>query len=168
MKRGISLFLVFLMILALSNCASIMRDGIQKISIESSSDSANVTIFDTEGTEVFTSETPAVVELKSGNGYFQKASYQVVVEKAGYEKFEFQIEGSFDVGWYSLGNIFFGGLIGWLIVDPISGAMWVLEPEKIDVELSENTALLQKEKGLVIVLKEEISEDLLALATAVR
>ena len=29
-------------------------------------------------------------------------------------------------GWY-IGNIVFGGLIGWLVVDPASGAMWKLQ-----------------------------------------
>ena len=30
--------------------------------------------------------------------------------------------------WY-WGNILFGGLIGWLIVDPATGAMWKLKDE---------------------------------------
>jgi hypothetical protein len=30
-------------------------------------------------------------------------------------------------GWY-LGNIVFGGLVGLLVVDPLTGAMWKLDP----------------------------------------
>ncbi|WP_342358093.1 hypothetical protein [Arsenophonus nasoniae] len=36
------------------------------------------------------------------------------------------------------GNLFFGGLIGWLIVDPFNGGIYTLRPEKIDATLSAN------------------------------
>lgn len=31
--------------------------------------------------------------------------------------------------WYAVGNLFIGGLVGWLIVDPATGAMWTLDPQ---------------------------------------
>jgi hypothetical protein len=37
-------------------------------------------------------------------------------------------------GWY-IGNIVFGGLIGMLIVDPATGAMWKIENEHISENL---------------------------------
>jgi len=39
-------------------------------------------------------------------------------------------------GWYIAGNILVGGLIGWFIVDPITGAMWNLEPENVEMALT--------------------------------
>lgn len=33
-------------------------------------------------------------------------------------------------GWY-IGNLLFGGIIGLLIVDPATGAMWTLIPRKL-------------------------------------
>lgn len=34
-------------------------------------------------------------------------------------------------GWYVAGNFFFGGLMGWLIVDLFNGSMYTLRPEKL-------------------------------------
>ncbi len=56
------------------------------------------------------------------------------------------------------GNILFGGLIGWLIVDPATGAMWTLVPKEINTELAEETALYQQKDGLTIILKDSLAE----------
>jgi hypothetical protein len=42
-------------------------------------------------------------------------------------------------GWY-VGNIVFGGIIGSLIVDPLTGAMWALESEQVNGSLAETVA----------------------------
>jgi len=65
------------------------------------------------------------VTLDTSNGFFSKAKYQVEASKAGYETSTTQISAGVN-GWY-FGNILFGGLIGMLIVDPATGAMWKLE-----------------------------------------
>ena len=38
-------------------------------------------------------------------------------------------------GWY-MGNLFFGGLVGLLIVDPLTGGMWALPQEEVGVGLT--------------------------------
>jgi hypothetical protein len=43
-------------------------------------------------------------------------------------------------GWY-VGNIVFGGFIGWLIVDPLTGAMWALDTEHVNGTLAEHVAM---------------------------
>ena len=53
--------------------------------------------------------------------------------KEGYLPLERQLEASIN-GWY-FGNIIFGGLIGILIVDPATGAMWKISEENINVKL---------------------------------
>jgi hypothetical protein len=47
---------------------------------------------------------------------------KLTLEKEGYDKEEVNIEGDANA-WYIAGNLVFGGLIGWLIVDPATGAM---------------------------------------------
>ena len=37
-------------------------------------------------------------------------------------------------GWYIGGNILVGGLIGWFIVDPLTGAMYTL-PKEVNADL---------------------------------
>ena len=48
----------------------------------------------------------------------------VEVSKEGFEKKTIQIESKTN-GWY-IGNLLFGSLIGFLIIDPLTGAMWTL------------------------------------------
>ena len=58
-------------------------------------------------------------------------------------------------GWY-FGNIIFGGLIGMLIVDPVTGAMYNLTPAKIEQPLSATEAqVIRAGKGLLVVLASQ-------------
>lgn len=58
-------------------------------------------------------------------------------------------------GWY-FGNIVFGGLIGMLIVDPATGAMWNLSPDKIEQTLSaEQAGIIRSQNGFVVALVEQ-------------
>ena len=65
--------------------------------------------------------------------YWGKKSYTVRVSKEGFEPQAISIAASAN-GWYIGGNIIFGVLIGWFIVDPFNGGMYNLTPEKIDGE----------------------------------
>jgi hypothetical protein len=60
------------------------------------------------------------------------------------------------------GNFVFGGLIGWLVVDPLSGAMYNLEPEHI--EEGETAGKGHNNKGkegaIAIVLLEDVPQHL--------
>ncbi len=72
------------------------------------------------------------VELKAGGGYFRAQTYTIVLSKEGFEDQVISVRSSMD-GWY-WGNILIGGLIGMLIVDPITGAMFKL-PESVAVNM---------------------------------
>jgi hypothetical protein len=74
------------------------------------------------------------MKLKSGSAFFSKESYSVVFKKDGYEPKKVNVECKLN-GWY-FGNILIGGLIGMLIVDPATGAMYKLEGEGITETLS--------------------------------
>ena len=54
--------------------------------------------------------------------YWNPALDSFTAEKEGYES-QTQVLHTTLNGWY-LGNIIFGGLIGLLLVDPATGAMW--------------------------------------------
>lgn len=106
-------------------CASIVSKSQRPVTVTSSPSGAKVTIKKSNGVAIQTGETPLTVTLETSNGFFQKASYTVEAQKAGYQTATsvFQAEVN---GWY-FGNILFGGIIGMLIVDPATGAMWKLE-----------------------------------------
>lgn len=136
-KQGVALILIFLALM-FSGCASIVSRSSYPISINSSPSGARVTVTDQRGTDIYSGSTPAMLQLKAGAGFFVKASYTVAFELEGYAKEIAPVNFTLD-GWY-FGNIIFGGLIGILIIDPASGAMWKLETEFIDQTLSRTTA----------------------------
>lgn len=152
-KTIILLFLVTL----LSSCASIIKSSTQDVTVSSNPNDAQVRIMDRKNIEVWNSTTPTSVELDRGDGYFRGQKYTVEISKEGYQTSTVTISSGVN-GWYIGGNILFGGLIGWLIVDPLTGAMWNLKPDSISVGLSETVGIESSSDGvsLSIVLLSEL------------
>jgi len=148
--------------LSISGCASIMSGGYQRVVIQSNPSEATVRILNVDGLEIFNSRTPAAAQLGRGNGFFQRARYLIILEKPGYRKQRIILESTLNV-WYVIGNPFFSGLIGWLIVDPATGAMWTLSPGTIDAKMKEETSFLKTEEGLMIVLLKDVPRPFLEL-----
>jgi len=122
----------------LSNCASIVSKSEWPLKVTTNPSGAKIVITDKDRKEVFNGTSPTTVVLKSSAGYFQKQSYLVKLSLNGVEK-TVPVECSVS-GWYVLGNIVFGGLIGWLIVDPATGAMYQLDKELINEDLTPKTS----------------------------
>ena len=60
-------------------------------------------------------------------------------------------------GWY-WGNLLIGGLIGMLAVDPATGSMWNIAPDKIEQKLpAARAALIKNKTGFVVVLASELT-----------
>tara|TARA_B110000503_G_scaffold82657_1_gene126197 strand:+ start:2115 stop:2615 length:501 start_codon:yes stop_codon:yes gene_type:complete len=142
MKNKITSLFLAVGILLLSSCASIVSKSSYPISINSSPSEAKIVIKDKKGIEVYAGNTPATLKLKAGSGFFGKAHYQVKFTKDGYDTKMVPVNFKLD-GWY-FGNILFGGLIGMLIVDPATGAMYKLDTEFLNETLSKSTASVDK------------------------
>jgi hypothetical protein len=124
------------LVLLLSGCASIIKGGTQDISISSSPSGATFEVKDNKNQlSTINGSTPGTVTLKKGTGYFSSASYTITVSKEGYQPHVVTLSGSVN-GWYLGGNLIFGGLIGYLVVDPLTGAMWTLSPDKVQAGLA--------------------------------
>ena len=68
-----------------------------------------------------------------GEAYSPKGGKQRVKSGTSCQAYTSKIP--YDVsGWYAGGNLFFGGLIGYLIVDPMTGAMWTLKDLHVNLE----------------------------------
>jgi hypothetical protein len=103
--------------------------------ISSTPSDATIVITDEKGMDVFKGMTPTSVMLQKSNGtYWGKKSYIVRISKDGFESQLIPITASAN-GWYIGGNIIFGGIIGWFIVDPWNGDMYNLSPEAINSTL---------------------------------
>lgn len=146
------IFLVLIAFLCLIGCASIIKGGEQSVTIKSTPSGAILKVYDIRtDSQISTGATPQTISLKRGAGYFKKGKYRIVAEKEGVGKKEFILEGSPN-GWYIGGNLIFGGLIGWLIVDPLTGAMWTLEPEEVNIDIKGSTSSLLQDRKLTIAL----------------
>lgn len=147
-----------LIALASSGCASILHGGKRTVSINTVPAGATASVTKANGTEtVSVTTTPTTVTLNQRAGFFKGQSYNVKLELAGYNTVEVPLKATIS-GWY-FGNILFGGLIGILIVDPATGAMWNLSPDKIDRTLSaKQISALQSGTGFVVVMLEQATE----------
>lgn len=116
-----------------AGCASIVDGGDKSVRIHSNPAGAKVTISDKEGKQVCVQNTPAVVSLKRHHGYFNGEKYTLSFEAPGYYPSSVEVKSVLN-GWY-FGNLFFGGAVGLLGVDPATGAMWTLSPREIERNL---------------------------------
>ncbi|GGZ11303.1 hypothetical protein GCM10007169_29770 [Shewanella fodinae] len=161
-KMNKTLCAVALLTALLGGCATIVGDKTQLMSIASTPSDATVLITDEKGVQVFKGTTPTSVTLQKSDGtYWGKKSFTVEITKEGYEKRVIPITASAN-GWYIAGNIVFGGLIGWFIVDPLNGAMYTLSTEQINATLGEKTSKnsTSLNDGISIVLLQDVPESL--------
>ncbi len=153
----ISLVITFVFV-AMQGCATIVGDRDQLIGLKSNPDGAQITITDENGIEVFKGTTPTSVTLKKKDGYFDGNDFIVKIQKAGYQDQEVELKTNAS-GWYIFGNLIFGGLLGYLVIDPLSGAMWTIDPENIDAQLmTVEKAEDGSEKILNVTLLENVPQ----------
>ncbi|NWF97316.1 MAG: hypothetical protein HXY52_00025 [Nitrospirae bacterium] len=118
----------------LIGCATIIgKSSPETLSIRSNPEQATVAITDERGTKVYEGKTPTTVTLEKKKGFFSGKKYNVKIYKDGCREQNIQVDTKL-TGWY-FGNLLFGGLIGILIVDPATGAMWTLDTNELDVSL---------------------------------
>jgi len=123
----------------LSGCATIVGDDTQLVQVNSNPAGADFEIKDDSGKIVAQGKTPQGVALaKSDGSYFGKKNYQIIFTKDGSQPVTLPIKASAN-GWYIGGNILFGGLIGWLLVDPFNGGMYTLSPKETNAVLASQT-----------------------------
>ena len=148
---------VLLLPVFLTGCATIVGKDVFPLTINSNPDGANIAIVDERGKRMFTGTTPSTVTLSAGESYFHAKTYSITFSKPGYTEQYATVKATLS-GWY-FGNILFGGLIGLLIVDPISGKMWKLQPD-VTANLSQKLALNTDQPTLKIMTLNQVPERL--------
>jgi hypothetical protein len=126
-----------LSILALSACATIFNGQTQAVSIQSAPEGAMVSVTNRAGEKIHTGPAPVTLTLKRGAGYFKSETYTVAFSKDGFASKEVVISASMS-GWY-IGNLLFGGVIGMLAVDPVTGGMYIF-PDAVNATLEAEAA----------------------------
>jgi hypothetical protein len=150
--KTLSILLISVMF---SGCATIMgQSAPEALNVRSAPDQADIFITDEAGTKIFEGKTPTSLPLEKKKAYFSGKKYSVSIKKDGHAEQTVTVDTKVN-GWY-IGNLLFGGLIGFLIVDPATGAMWKLDTNEIDVTLEEakKSAINAPDKVHVILLKD--------------
>jgi hypothetical protein len=155
MKIKMKVVAIALSVALMSSCSSIISKSEYAVTINSNPDRASFVIVNRSGKKIHSGITPSTVTLKSSAGYFKGEAYTVKLTKGGFSSKTYKLTSSVD-GWY-FGNILFGGLIGMLIVDPATGAMYSL-PERVDVSLSKDMASTNKDT-LTIATIDSLSKE---------
>lgn len=127
MKKLRMVLTIGLLSVVLSACATIMRDNSQTVPITASTDSVDIKIADKNGKVIFEGQTPASVNLKTAaGGYFDPQEYTITASKDGFKNQTAIIDWHVSA-WYWAGNVAFGGIVGYLLIDPITGDMYYLD-----------------------------------------
>lgn len=125
-KRTLYLYTVLCAILLSTGCASIAGSPMHSVKISSGQQSYNFSVVDEEGEEVAKGTTPDTVVLRTSSAPFRAARYIVNFDSDGQAMQSKELNARFSP-WYFL-NIFAGytGVIGILVIDPFTGALYRL------------------------------------------
>ena len=110
-------------ILFATGCASIISKSEYGVNVNSDPQGQRFEIKNEAGRHIHTGETPETVTLDAGAGFFDGERYTLSTDGSTV------ILDSVIDGWY-FGNLIFGGILGMLIIDPATGAMYSL-PEEV-------------------------------------
>jgi hypothetical protein len=164
--RSVAIGLAALSVTLVTGCATIVHGGPRTLPVASSPPGASVSIYDRSGKEVSKQTTPFIATLPSKHRFFKGQSYRLVFEMPGYQKSEVQVRPTVS-GWY-WGNLLFGGVLGMLIIDPATGAMYNLAPNRVDQTLRpESAALTQHGGGVLVITTAEATPSELAAMEAI-
>lgn len=159
--KKLLILLAMVSLLVVSGCPSIISSSTKQISIKSVPEADFAVKERRTGIVVHKGITPQSISLSSKGGYFRSKEYDVTFTKDGFVDHSVFINSSTS-GWYSLGNLglscltLTGGVIGFLIVDPLTGAMWKLDPKDINAILETPDQYKERiEKERMDKIKEE-------------
>lgn len=140
----------------LSACSSIVSKSEYSVAINSVPDTATFVVTNRQGEKVHSGITPASVTLKSSSGYFKGESYTITLNKEGYSPKTYTLNSRVD-GWY-WGNLVLGGLIGMLVVDPATGAMYNL-PDRVDISLEQTVATSDSKNDITLATIDSLTPE---------
>ncbi|MFO6419993.1 hypothetical protein ACLBKS_07305 [Hylemonella sp. W303a] len=162
MKAAVTKIFAISTAILLSGCATIMGTPTQTVPISSTPSGASILITDESGMEVFGGTTPTSVTLNKSSGrYWGGKNFKVTISKPGYKTQVIPVETNAN-GWYIAGNLVFGGLIGWFIVDPLNGNMYSLSPEAVAANLGTEAAHNNRtnDGSIAVMLLEDVPSQL--------
>jgi hypothetical protein len=152
----LSKIIAFLIVTLLAtSCATIVSRSIYPVAFTSSPAGAVLTVENRSGRIVYTGATPATIFLDSSAGYMRKERYKVTLTLPGHQTHTTYLSATLN-GWY-FGNFLIGGLVGFLIVDPATGALYRL-PDGLHTVFPNADGGSSSDRGLQILDKNNLPE----------
>lgn len=117
------------------SCATISSKSVYSISVNTIPHGANIKVLDRKGKQIILSQGPDTFKLRASHGYFRRAEYTIESSLEGYlttiEPLYFTLDKKY------IDNIYFLHFmpIGLLLIDPVSGAMWMPERQSVEIVL---------------------------------
>ena len=121
-----NLVLISMSTLLLNGCASVFSVSEYPVHIDSVPSDMEIVDTDRNGDIEYRGRTPAVVNLDARGGYFVREKYTVKLYDAGNVVGRKQIDGGVDL-WYFVNFLPWTTLVGFFVIDPLTGAMWSLD-----------------------------------------
>ncbi len=132
--------------LLLSSCATIMHGTTQSIGISTNPHNAEVWLDNR-----LAGHSPIILEMSRNENHI------VRIELEGYQPYELTFTRKIS-GWCA-GNLVFGGVIG-LVIDALSGGIYTLTPEQVQVEMSKGNVAFSKQSNdtfIAVIMKADPS-----------
>lgn len=127
MKNTLAFITVVCLAVSVTGCASIFNRNQKNVSITSNPSGLSFEVKDRNGMVVHRGTTPATVKLGTASGYFKSQNYTLTASKNGKVVGTGAIEARV-TPWY-WGNFILGGLLGMVVIDPLTGCMFTLPAE---------------------------------------
>lgn len=145
--------------LLVGGCGTVVNGASDGVIVGSRPDGATVSIVDEDGEEVYRGATPANPDLVKARGWFAQKTYTLTVSKPGYQTYQTTVKPRPSL-WFIIGNFFLPiiGPIGWVIIDPLTGGMWTIDPDRFDASLVAETAQAEDGTTVTILLLEDVPE----------
>lgn len=131
MKKMLRLFVVLSLLVNHAGCATVASGRTQDVLIRSNPSGADVLI---DG--MVSGTTPMLANL------VRKKRHVIRISKPGYGTVTRATTRGFN--WWYLGNIILGGIIG-LVADPITGAIYEINPDVVYVDFEDPTTEVETE-----------------------
>jgi len=123
-------YLIITISIVFTSCASLFSTSTYLVSLESNPSESIVVVTDRDGNKVYNGETPSTVSLKASQGFFKRAYYIVSFTKEGYNEMTIPITFGVDAWyWGNLINFGWGWILGFFIIDPLTGAIYRIDSE---------------------------------------
>ena len=132
----ISLFLCTLF----SGCATMRSESVYSLPVITTPVNAEIKVIDRKGKEIINTQSPDTLVLKSSSGYFKRAEYLIEVSHSGYETKKDTLHFVIDEKYYQNFLTSYFMPIGFLLIDPVSGAMWRPEEQEIEIILNSDVS----------------------------